>query len=347
MRFLSTDNTAGAASESSLDRNGFAGKPTVDAIVPYYNESPSALDVTLSGLNSQSFALNQVILVDDGSTVPPDLKSVIEKYHLRTSQIRVEPNAGISAARNFGARQSTAKYLLFVNAEIELCPDWVKNAVFFLEGHPEVGIVFGQIKALRDGWLTEWRLYHLERQETRIDQTCELDWTVGHAMLIAKTQLDILGGWDEQYCRAGEDVDLCSRMRAAGKKVFQVQGAVSSCHSQLGMKQLAAKKIRNSRWNLDIRYKGDPALRPLQFPSAIWNFLSKSRERFQTHLEAKRWHLLVVEVGVLVNGLYLLVAKSLQRHICLGDSPCALWLASLPGRFRRKIGRSILKLQGR
>jgi len=322
---------------------------SVDAIVPYYNELPASLLVTLRGLSSQSFGLNQVILVDDGSSAPPDLRAILPVVKLKAVQLRLQPNGGISAARNFGAHHSTAKYLLFVNAEIELSPNWVGNAVHFLELNPIAGLACGQVQSSRNGLLTEWRRNYLDlRPDTWIDQTHELEWAVGHAFLIAKAQFEAIGGWDEQFRRAYEDIDFCKRVHANGKKIFQVQGAVSICHARFSLRQLAAKQVRNRRWNLDPRYMGDPALRPLEISPAIKDFNFHSKKRFEASRKAKRWDLVLVETGVFATGYYLLIASSLKRHVALkGNAPISLCLADIPTRFRRKLGRLVQKLRSR
>jgi GT2 family glycosyltransferase len=343
---LDSDEATGVKMGHDLE-NLTASDISVDAIVPHYNEAPASLLVTLRGLSSQSFALNQVILVDDGSSAPPDLSTVLAGVKLSSTKLRLEPNAGISAARNFGARHSTAKYLLFVNAEIELTQNWVRNAVLFLEHNPIAGLACGQVQSRRHGLLTEWRRNYLDlRPETWIDKTHELEWAVGHAFLIAKAQLDGVGGWDERYRRAYEDIDLCKRLRANGKKIFQVQGAVSICHSRISLRELAAKQIRNRRWNLNPHYVGDPALRPLELSEATGDFYWHSKKRFEACRNAKRWDLVLVEVGVLLTAYYLFIESSLKRHVALkGSTPFSLWFAELPHRFRRKVGRFLHKLR--
>jgi N-acetylglucosaminyl-diphospho-decaprenol L-rhamnosyltransferase len=64
----------------------------------------------------------------------------------------------------------------------------------------------------------------------------DVDWLSGSAMWFRRAALDAVGGWDERYFMYMEDLDLCTRLRAAhwrvvyepAGEIVHVQGASTS-----------------------------------------------------------------------------------------------------------------------
>jgi hypothetical protein len=71
----------------------------------------------------------------------------------------------------------------------------------------------------------------------------------GAFMLVRRTDLEAIGGWDERYWFYGEDLDLCYRLRERGKRVrylgtvtaTHIKGASSGLHSQTGKPDRATR----------------------------------------------------------------------------------------------------------
>jgi GT2 family glycosyltransferase len=60
----------------------------------------------------------------------------------------------------------------------------------------------------------------------RPDDPVEADWMLGACLLMRRTMLEELGGWDGGYRHYVEDVDLCYRARRAGWERWYVPQAV-------------------------------------------------------------------------------------------------------------------------
>ena len=287
--------------------------PTVEAIIPVYNETVDSILVTTTSINSQGYPIDRILLVDDGSTHPPNFDAVIGASRIPVFVLRKSPNAGISAARNYAARHSNADLLLFVNSDIELSPDWVEKTVNFLTHHPDAGLASGQVSSLQTGLTAHWRKWFLDNRDTWIDQTHEIHWAWGHALIVANRHLWQAGGWNEALRRAFEDVDLSQRLRRLGLKTYQVRGVLSVCHQQYAIRDLAAKTIRNWGWSLDPSYPGDPSLRPLRFFETLKHFLIMSLERTVENLRAERLMLLPIDLAVLCWGVGLIFHCSFRK----------------------------------
>jgi len=81
--------------------------PLVSVIVPAYNTAPFIAE-TLDSVFAQSMTDYEVIVVNDGSPDTPALEQALLPYRDRIRYI-VQPNGGLSAARNTAIRASRSE----------------------------------------------------------------------------------------------------------------------------------------------------------------------------------------------------------------------------------------------
>lgn len=101
-------------------------------IIPCYNVAeylPSTLD---SILLRQSFLSLEVILIDDGSTDKTlDVIKMYKEHHSDVIRYFSIDNSGVSFARNFGLKQATGEYILFIDGDDmlfdQILPQWMEN----------------------------------------------------------------------------------------------------------------------------------------------------------------------------------------------------------------------------
>lgn len=109
-------------------------EPLVSIIIPTYNNSPivcQAIDCALS----QTYRNLEIIVVDDGST--DDTEALLrEKYQGKIIYLR-QNNKGTGGARNTGIRNSSGKYLQFLDADDLLAHDKINIQVSQLQRTPE------------------------------------------------------------------------------------------------------------------------------------------------------------------------------------------------------------------
>ncbi|MDX6326024.1 MAG: hypothetical protein QOK15_2378 [Nocardioidaceae bacterium] len=90
--------------------------PLVSIVVPVYNVAPY-LTECLASILAQPLPSYEVVLVDDGSTDGSGaIAADIAAHHGHVRLLR-QPNAGLGAARNAGARASRGTYLTFVDSD--------------------------------------------------------------------------------------------------------------------------------------------------------------------------------------------------------------------------------------
>lgn len=84
-------------------------------IVPVYNR-PDEVDELLCSLTKQTFRDFEVIIIEDGSSLP--CKNVAEKYRDSLDiHYYMKPNSGPGQTRNYGAERSNAEYLLILDSD--------------------------------------------------------------------------------------------------------------------------------------------------------------------------------------------------------------------------------------
>lgn len=84
-------------------------------IVPVYNR-PDEVDELLCSLTKQTFRDFEVIIIEDGSSLP--CKNVAEKYRDSLDiHYYMKPNSGPGQTRNYGAERSNGEYLLILDSD--------------------------------------------------------------------------------------------------------------------------------------------------------------------------------------------------------------------------------------
>ncbi len=216
-------------------------QPLVSAVVLNYR-SPKDTVKCVRALRSQSIADEVEIVVVDNHSDDESIGFIRAQLGTMPTVRIIEErgNVGYGRGNNAALRFVKGEYLLIVNPDNTLPPDATENMVKALQAHPDAGIVgpalihpdgsvrpsarkFPRIadlirKRLRpDRWQVE---YDKTMTSMQSQESVDVDWLVG-ACLLMKTELfRELGGYDERYFLFFEDIDLCRRAHALGKKVL-------------------------------------------------------------------------------------------------------------------------------
>ncbi|MER3356330.1 MAG: glycosyltransferase family A protein [Hoeflea sp. D1-CHI-28] len=172
----------------------------------------------IRGLASVAMA-DRVVYVDSGSTDGSQqaaTKAGAEVVALDMSRPFTAArarNAGLERLRMHGTRPTLVQ---FMDGDCELQPEWLPAARTFLDNHPEVGVVFGRRR---------------ERfpDATIYNRMCDWEWDVplgeqracGGDALMRMGALDQVGGYNPALI-AGEEPEMCVRLRAAGWKIWRI-----------------------------------------------------------------------------------------------------------------------------
>ncbi|EHR00875.1 chitooligosaccharide synthase NodC [Bradyrhizobium sp. WSM471] len=216
--------------------------PSVDVIVPCFNEDPRTLAACLKSIASQDYPGRlQVYVVDDGSANVGAVAAVHASYAYdpRFTIILLPSNVGKRKAQIAAIRRSFGDLVLNVDSDTEIDSDVVSKLVRKMQ-NPAVGAAMGQLKASNrnDSWLT--RLidmeYWLACNEERAAQTrfgAVMCCCGPCAMYRRSALLLLLEQYETQFFRGkpsdfGEDRHLTILMLKAGFRTEYVPDAIAA-----------------------------------------------------------------------------------------------------------------------
>jgi hypothetical protein len=156
----------------------------------------------------------------------------------------------LAANVNLGIEATSGEYLLSANPDAIPEPGAVAALVAFADAHPQCGIAGPQMRWPDGTWQPSRRRfptvggtivrrtplrrlrppYERQRAHYNLDEhptePVQADWMLGAFLLMRRTMLDELGGWDAGYRHYCEDIDLCYRAMQAGWERWYVPEAV-------------------------------------------------------------------------------------------------------------------------
>ena len=105
----------------------------VTVIIPNYN-GLSFMKPCLEALERQTYQGFEILVVDNGST--DGSAQWLEEQGVPS--ILLKENTGFSGAVNAGIRASETPYVILLNNDTEVCPDYVKELVRCMERSPKI-----------------------------------------------------------------------------------------------------------------------------------------------------------------------------------------------------------------
>ena len=115
-------------------------KPLVTIVTPSYNQA-KFLPRTIDSVLSQDYPNLEYIIIDGGST--DGSQAIIRESADQLAYWESVQDRGQTDAINKGFARAKGKYLAWLNSDDVYQPGAVSEAVAYLEGHPKVGLVYG------------------------------------------------------------------------------------------------------------------------------------------------------------------------------------------------------------
>jgi O-antigen biosynthesis protein len=193
--------------------------PRVSVIVCSYNGG-ATLEQCLRALLALAYPNYEIVLVDDGST--DDTRAIVARY----PSVRAihQANHGLSVARNVGLWAATGTIIAYTDSDCFADPDWLTHLVYQLQ-HSGAAAVGGPNLTPEDGWLAACVAASPGQPTHVLESEQVAEHIPGCNMAFRREALQALNGFDYQYKKAGDDVDVCWRLQQAGFWITFAPGA--------------------------------------------------------------------------------------------------------------------------
>jgi GT2 family glycosyltransferase len=191
--------------------------PRVAVVIPCFNHG-RYLAETVESVLAQTFADLEVVVVDDGSI--DDSAAVAQALcdaHPNRVRLLRQPNAGHpSVARNNGIRATGGEYVLCLDADDKLPPDWLAACVAALDARPGAGVAYTD---QQDFSASDH--YHVVSEYDFRAQSHK-NW-FGICSLFRRAAWEAVGGWDADIALS-EDWDFWIGCGYHGFPAIKVHG---------------------------------------------------------------------------------------------------------------------------
>lgn len=193
--------------------------PRVSVIVCSYNGAQT-LEQCLGSLAGLEYPDYEVIVVNDGST--DDTQSVLARFP--SFHVIHQNNLGLSAARNAGLRAATGEIVAYTDADCFADSQWLTQLVYQFQ-RTDAAAVGGPNLSPEDGWLAGCVAAAPGQPMHVLESDHVAEHIPGCNMAFRRDALLDIDGFDVQYRKAGDDVDVCWRLQQAGYWITFAPGA--------------------------------------------------------------------------------------------------------------------------
>lgn len=186
-------------------------------VIPVYNR-PDEVDELLESLCTQTMSDFEVLIVEDGSSVP--CHEVVEKYNSRLDvKYFVKPNSGPGQTRNYGVERASGEYVLILDSDVVLPSTYLAEVENELSSSP--CDAFGgpdrahssftpMQKAINYAMTSFFTTGGIRGGKRKMDKFYPRSFNLGVRTDVYRA----LGGFSEM--RFGEDIDFSTRIFAGG-----------------------------------------------------------------------------------------------------------------------------------
>jgi O-antigen biosynthesis protein len=184
--------------------------PRISVVVCSHNGARTIRDC-LEGLQYLEYPDFEVIVVVDGST--DRTAAIAAEYDVRLIST---PNRGLSHARNIGMEAATGEIVAYLDDDAYPDPHWLTYLAAAFLSTTHAGVGGPNIAPPGDGPIADCVANAPGNPIHVLLSDREAEHIPGCNMAFRKACLQAIGGFDPQFRVAGDDVDVCWRLRQCG-----------------------------------------------------------------------------------------------------------------------------------
>ncbi|MFW6058690.1 MAG: glycosyltransferase [Phycisphaeraceae bacterium] len=189
--------------------------PRISVVVCTYNGA-ATIGHTCRALTNVAYPDFEVIVVNDGSnqeTVEVLRETAVEVGQQIEFRVIDVTNGGLSRARNIGMEAATGEIVAYLDDDAYPDPHWLQYLADTFMTEDFVGVGGPNMPVPNDGMVAECVARAPGGPNHVLLGDSVAEHIPGCNMAFRKTALEAIGGFDEQFRIAGDDVDVCWRLQ--------------------------------------------------------------------------------------------------------------------------------------
>lgn len=247
-----------------------------------YELTNKCIDSVISSMYSVK---DYEIIVIDNDSPNESYEEICKKFGdiNNISVIKNSSNAGFGAANNLGAKEAKGEYVLFLNPDILIVDNAIEKMLEKIKKDNSIGLLSAKllnadnslqyscrrILPLKKFLLCRTPFSKLASSKTKDkynfeylmkdfnhNLSNEVEWVMGACMLMRRDFFFDIGMFSKEYFMYFEDVDLCYKVRRAGKKVYYLADAkLIHLHNQESTKKISKMTMVHLNSMMKFYYK--------------------------------------------------------------------------------------------
>ncbi len=213
-----------APTQVAPDVSGGQMNPLVSVIMPAYN-ADRFIEKAIKSVLAQDYQDFELIVINDGSTDLTEDK--IRSFHDKRIKYFYQQNKGLASAHNLGIKNSKGAYLIKLDSDDMMTPDFISKHLQEFDRHPEADLIYCDDCLINENDNT---IHFIKRPEYSDRKLLIRDLfrcgfpVVPFRTCIRKSVFDKIGLFDEKLLVA-EDYDMIRRFVQNCLKAHHLKGS--------------------------------------------------------------------------------------------------------------------------
>ncbi len=246
----------------------------------------------------------EIIIVDNNSSISTFVQDQFNGFEVKIHLLHCS-KLGPAAARNVGANFASGEWLLFVDSDCIPTESMIEG--YLCEENTAIAFQ-GCIGALGSDYVSKYyESQQIHRPPSIQDENGNIipKYLVTANIMVKKSAFESIGGFNESYSFAGEDIDFGSRLSSGGNLAYAPESKV-------------LHNFDDGFWGLVIRFikygKGNRLVqKKLKIPLYPLPFTAKNKRVWVNHLLAiVQW--LCLLLGFTLKSIKLLTDKTPRKE---------------------------------
>lgn len=207
------------------------------AIVILNWNGKSFLEKFLPSVIQHSAHIARIIVADNAST--DGSVAFLNEHYPNIELIVNQQNGGFATGYNQALQKVDSEFYILLNSDIDISGTWIEPVLGLLDTDSNIAAVQPKIRSYHQPEKFEYagaaggfidafgypfcrgRLFqHLEVDNGQYNNNTEVFWATGACMFIRSKDFWEVGGFDDDFFAHMEEIDLCWRLKNAGKKIM-------------------------------------------------------------------------------------------------------------------------------